>query len=332
MPRPYLEREQLAQIIEAELHHHHSHCRSIAQSTERIIKKIYEMAETEPSKKRKSGKSGWDAWKKRKAEDTAVSCLICAMLCWDPWPCLGHVRIGWNNIGVGRNHKEGNHGIRWQNMGLLCFYWDILGPAGKLEEIVHGPEPSEHRERFFAAKKETALWAVYRYLPVIDTEKRIEQNWAVEYCRKDNESPMEVQWKPQDIFNIFVWKYLLHDTLGATFWFLPLNLVCWGVCPFQELDGSSCGPSMVKKEISTLPTRHFAKLKPHSGSSPSQDRHKYVELCCVTSANNIVSRVERFDMGFLRVVLCRKWLVRPMRGRWGRHCSSCVAMSTQEAF
>lgn len=56
-------------------------------------------------------------------------------------------------------------------MGLLCFYWDILGPAGKLEEIVHGPEPSEHRERFFAAKKETALWAVYRYLPVIDIEQ-----------------------------------------------------------------------------------------------------------------------------------------------------------------
>ena len=28
---------------------------------------------------------------------------------------------------------------------------------------------------------------------------------------------MKVQWKPQDIFNIFVWKYLLHDTLGATF-------------------------------------------------------------------------------------------------------------------
>jgi len=75
MSRLYLEREQLAQIIKAELHHHHSHCRSIAQSTERIVEKIYETAEKKPSKKRKSGKSGWDAWKKKKAEDTAVSCL-----------------------------------------------------------------------------------------------------------------------------------------------------------------------------------------------------------------------------------------------------------------
>ena len=130
MSRLYLEREQLAQIIKAELHHHHSHCRSIAQSTERIVEKIYETAEKKPSKKRKSGKSGWDAWKKKKLRTQQSLVSICAMLCWDPWPCLGHVRIvnqsgaGWNNIGVGRNHKEGNHGIPWQNISL-CFYWDL---------------------------------------------------------------------------------------------------------------------------------------------------------------------------------------------------------------
>lgn len=66
--------------------------------------------------------------KKLRTQQSLVS--ICAMLCWDPWPCLGHVRIvnqsgaGWNNIGVGRNHKEGNHGIPWQNISL-CFYWDL---------------------------------------------------------------------------------------------------------------------------------------------------------------------------------------------------------------
>ena len=66
--------------------------------------------------------------KKLRTQQSLVS--ICAMLCWDPWPCLGHVRIvnqsgaGWNNIGVGRNHKEGNHVIPWQNISL-CFYWDL---------------------------------------------------------------------------------------------------------------------------------------------------------------------------------------------------------------
>ena len=43
---------------------------------------------------------------------------------------------------------------------LVFAFIGILGPAGKLEEILHGPEPSEHREGLIAAKKETALWAV----------------------------------------------------------------------------------------------------------------------------------------------------------------------------
>ena len=74
MPRPRLERDQLTKILDEKLRHHHAHCLSIAESTERITEKIYEMAQA--LTKRKVGKTGWASWKKRRAEDQTVPCPI----------------------------------------------------------------------------------------------------------------------------------------------------------------------------------------------------------------------------------------------------------------